>query len=1032
MTFKDNDNERHNIFEFNNITPQHIDNLNHLTFYLLPQDINCCTKLIHFPTIKYKWIISDILNTALDLNDSVVSPSFLYGCFEWQLKFCKSHNLLSSFSFDVGRPSLLYVYLTSLPSEINEMFVQFRVWIGNSEIQNHLTGVMSFHKDKLKHKLGSVQMCGELIIYVEFCIYRTYNKNKITIPKYIDQLAKSNPNTIEVEPYYNEYCSWQIHSTSPVDDLICFGFLRENFGDKLLEYIAENIIETIEWFLQYDGQFTLNHIKNGKESYNFDSPVFIKGTFKLYLKYIPNYNGKFIIQVHSLSSLTDINHKFKLRIKELNVECIEYVIVKKGYNTKFIFDNIQTNNIKHLHHLTIQLFHYNKEKLSVSKCIKLPVGNYKWSIQNSVFIDAIKKAKQNEFIMSPQFSFGLCKWYITLYPNTDNKVWLGLYVASMSSQIKNMYVKCELLLEETNSIFSNDSMVYRLGVNINLENKFSDDTLLEIKNIKTLTVSANICIYDTQYYKDNEVKRFHVGDEIKVKDRNKWYLCKVIDVQTERIKLHYIGWSDKWDEYIKIHSDRLKINNQKKDQILFQNKINKIPIETFVINNSQLLEVQTYPAEYIWEISNLDASNSFGFKSKIFTAYSLKWLMTLIYPNGKNKETTGIIQVSLHLLSLPSKDLSVYVTYIIHLIEIDYKWTQTLSVGNNKKKLVDIPQPNISRKRILDLKSVSIKVEIQNINVYRDVELVDITDNFRNKKNIKYRTIGNIKPQIYIWNIPDGLVENGMNEFSFASRGFNMYGMEWYLSVSPAKKAISLCTDVSSTSAQVWYIVGTFTIIEHNINYIFNANFCSTNTRFTWSHQLLSQLINCTIKLELELIDVYNHSRNVTRDYADKDNDKNDEKLNKLTETMNVMAKNFNLYDERLNKLMKTVNVMAENFNVHDERLNKLMKTVNVMAENQNKFTETMNNMISAVIVNNIGNNSNYNVKDREINELKSWLNNHVKLPQYYSLFIKNGIDNLDTVKLIGVKELDAMGIALIGHKLKILHHVEILNEQNK
>eukprot|EP01084_Bolivina_argentea_P150652 263065_1 len=46
---------------------------------------------------------------------------------------------------------------------------------------------------------------------------------------------------------------------------------------------------------------------------------------------------------------------------------------------------------------------------------------------------------------------------------------------------------------------------------------------------------------------------------------------------------------------------------------------------------------------------------------------------------------------------------------------------------------------------------------------------------------------------------------------------------------------------------------------------------------------------------------------------------------------------------------------------------------------------------------------------------IKEWLTDHVELPQYYDLFIKQGIDHLDIVKLITMDILKEMNIKLIG-----------------
>lgn len=59
---------------------------------------------------------------------------------------------------------------------------------------------------------------------------------------------------------------------------------------------------------------------------------------------------------------------------------------------------------------------------------------------------------------------------------------------------------------------------------------------------------------------------------------------------------------------------------------------------------------------------------------------------------------------------------------------------------------------------------------------------------------------------------------------------------------------------------------------------------------------------------------------------------------------------------------------------------------------------------------------------------IKQWLSDKVKLPQYYDVFIANGIDNLDVAKLITMDVLKEIGVKMIGHRMRILHSVENLN----
>ena len=67
------------------------------------------------------------------------------------------------------------------------------------------------------------------------------------------------------------------------------------------------------------------------------------------------------------------------------------------------------------------------------------------------------------------------------------------------------------------------------------------------------------------------------------------------------------------------------------------------------------------------------------------------------------------------------------------------------------------------------------------------------------------------------------------------------------------------------------------------------------------------------------------------------------------------------------------------------------------------------------------------NVNDDEKEELndkekvQKWLEEQVKLPQYFELFIQQGFDDLDSIKDITKDDLNEMGVDKVGHQRKIL-----------
>eukprot|EP01083_Nonionella_stella_P103623 296110_1 len=65
---------------------------------------------------------------------------------------------------------------------------------------------------------------------------------------------------------------------------------------------------------------------------------------------------------------------------------------------------------------------------------------------------------------------------------------------------------------------------------------------------------------------------------------------------------------------------------------------------------------------------------------------------------------------------------------------------------------------------------------------------------------------------------------------------------------------------------------------------------------------------------------------------------------------------------------------------------------------------------------------------DHEREAFRLWLQNEVKLMEYYEVLIQNGFDNLNAMKMVGVKELEEIGIHKMGHRYRLLYHIKKLD----
>eukprot|EP01084_Bolivina_argentea_P277426 473613_1 len=139
-----------------------------------------------------------------------------------------------------------------------------------------------------------------------------------------------------------------------------------------------------------------------------------------------------------------------------------------------------------------------------------------------------------------------------------------------------------------------------------------------------------------------------------------------------------------------------------------------------------------------------------------------------------------------------------------------------------------------------------------------------------------------------------------------------------------------------------------------------------------------------------------------------------------------TMISNFNIFNETNKQQIQQWNVVQtalsdiqlqmneerknDDGNIY-EKLDELQKTLQTLTVNNN----------NEVLVNN------------EKQRFEFWIKNELKLPQYYSTFMGNGIENLNVFQMLTVNELNEMNITKIGHKMQILHAVaELKTKSNK
>jgi hypothetical protein len=65
-----------------------------------------------------------------------------------------------------------------------------------------------------------------------------------------------------------------------------------------------------------------------------------------------------------------------------------------------------------------------------------------------------------------------------------------------------------------------------------------------------LILFFGICIFFSCKNSSNKPVRWKVGDQLEVQWKNSWYKATVLEAKDNNCKIHYEGFTEKWDEWV--------------------------------------------------------------------------------------------------------------------------------------------------------------------------------------------------------------------------------------------------------------------------------------------------------------------------------------------------------------------------------------------------------------------------------------------------------------------------------------------------
>jgi len=183
-----------------------------------------------------------------------------------------------------------------------------------------------------------------------------------------------------------------------------------------------------------------------------------------------------------------------------------------------------------------------------------------------------------------------------------------------------------------------------------------------------------------------------------------------------------------------------------------------------------------------------------------------------------------------------------------------------------------------------------------------------------------------------------------------------------------------------------------------NMNRGWGKNLCKTSD--------VLNLPSFTFGIELDVISVYNkEDDDVTAFY-----------VNTAVHSSSAPKSDFSISIQELNvkvdSLTEAVEMIQNRMDEEEkENDNNLQQQIDEMKETLKRMTVKMS----------------VNEENTEEAVFKKWVVDTLKYPEYYELFIENGVETLNVAKLLTKSELKAIGINKIGHQLQIMEEITAL-----
>lgn len=396
-------------------------------------------------------------------------------------------------------------------------------------------------------------------------------------------------------------------------------------------------------------------------------------------------------------------------------------------------------------------------------------------------------------------------------------------------------------------------------------------------------------------------------------------------------------------------------------------------------------------------------------ESAPFLIAKLRWKLNL-FPNGDKPKRRGLFMVNLILLDLPSKWDHILILRTMALDEMNIKRTTIRSYKKETSSGWRSKTLCLSEIRALSPNRLTLSVTIKVLRIELLAPSLSHRGNtiFYESYPLHYERVSNLR-----WTIPRSLLMEGVD-----SDGHKCYqndvdcdGM-WCIQFCPRSEENCvylqlLCLPPNIDKIEVQYTIG---FEELGLRSTLISLFEYDSSAFGW------KIPKHRFQIDIGREGIDGHSIN--------GNESGTVTISCDVVIVNEYDAEGNMINEvesewiRYKQRTQSMGLRLQRERRSEYQFESLTLELEAMRQSMDEMKDTVQKLLHQNRVKSI-----HSEKLQHFRNLKDWLGNTVGLSQYYDILEKNGFDDLQSMGLLTMQDLNDIGITKRGHQKKLLFH---------